>query len=116
MKNIPEDDIPVLAKLNYKGLVKYDVLIFKNNMWRYQFDLSYLTNNESVLDWVYCENVEFNPIDIESITLTRSDYWTEVWATINKEKILLIKEIFDNNFHHCITKTGIKSLLGLKNE
>jgi len=61
MNNIPEFDVPVLAKMS-KGLTTwFDVLVFcKGNVWKYQFDLSYLTNNESIIDWVYCENVEFN--------------------------------------------------------
>lgn len=60
MNNIPEFDAPVLAKMS-KGLTTwFDVLVFcKGNVWKYQFDLSYLTNNESIIDWVYCENVGF---------------------------------------------------------
>ena len=57
MNNIPEFDVPVLAKMS-KGLITwFDVLVFcKGNIWKYQFDLSHLTNNESIIDWVYCEN------------------------------------------------------------
>ena len=60
MNNIPEFNVPVLAKMSKGVTTWFDVLVFcKNNTWKYQFDLSHLTNNESIIDWVYCENIEF---------------------------------------------------------
>ena len=44
---------------------------------------------------------------VTGITLKRSGIWTEVWATVDGRETFLIREIYENEFHHSITSTGI---------
>ena len=46
-------------------------------------------------------------LKITGITLKRAGVWTEVWATVDGEKTFLIREVYENDFHHSITRTGI---------
>tara|TARA_R110000823_G_C15710805_1_gene477530 strand:- start:40 stop:282 length:243 start_codon:yes stop_codon:yes gene_type:complete len=46
-------------------------------------------------------------LKVAGITLKRCGIWTEVWAYVDGQETLLIREIYDNEFHHSITKTGI---------
>jgi hypothetical protein len=44
---------------------------------------------------------------VTGITLKRCGMWTEVWATVDGRETFLIREIYENEFHHSITSTGI---------
>ena len=46
-------------------------------------------------------------LKITGITLKRVGIWTEVWANVDGEETFLMREIYDNDFHHSITQTGI---------
>jgi len=117
---------PILAKIqlqNSLGLsTRYEVIYWEDNVWkRFDSNYKYFTNGEQIVEWNYCDNVYLEPsnyvklidnsdISIGDITLNRSGIWTEVWVNVNKKKLLLMKEIFDNEFYHTITKTGVKDL------
>ena len=44
---------------------------------------------------------------VTGITLKRSGIWTEVWATVDGRETFLIREVYENEFHHSITSAGI---------
>lgn len=44
---------------------------------------------------------------VTSITLKRSGIWTEVWVTVDGRETFLVREVYENEFHHSITSTGI---------
>ena len=46
-------------------------------------------------------------LKITGITLKRVGIWTEVWANVDGEETFLMREIYDDDFHHSITQTGI---------
>ena len=46
-------------------------------------------------------------LKVSGITLKRNGIWTEVWAYVDGRETFLIREIYENEFHHSITITGI---------
>ena len=46
-------------------------------------------------------------LKVTGITLKRCGMWTEVWADVDGQETFLIREIYENEFNHTITSTGI---------